>query len=246
MAIKEILKELNIKMYEFAEELKITRPTLNNYIALYDNGDQIPKSKYQFVFRKLFEGEIADKEAFLEELDRIHMLLERDEHLGALDLDVETTDLMTSVIDNVRNDLSKDDYNEYVFKFINMLVTSYRSEKIFLDFINYFLYLNSVKSTNDIKDNEKAFLSNCFKLMHDDKEKKLEIDEEFFEAYINRIKEVKILSEKRGKEKAEYALKKRIKLEVNKKVKEQLALGLDVEEIDYDEIISNIDFTKNV
>lgn len=242
--VREKLKIIDLKLFEFAKELKITRPTLNTYIELFDSGEKIPKSKYQFIFEKLFDDGINNKDDFLEELNRIHSLLERDEYIGALELDVKSTDLMTSVIDNIREDLTKVGYNEHVFKFVNMLITSYRKEKVFVDFVNYFLYLNGIMDYKDINEEEKPFVSHCFKLMSLDKCDELEIDTKFYNKFIERIERIRAEKESKSNENAKNALNRRIKEEINKKVKKQLALGVDVDEIDYDEIIKNIDFSQ--
>lgn len=245
LLIREKLKEIDLKLYEFAKELRITRPTLNVYIELYEKGEKIPKEKYQFIFDRLFHEGLDDKEAFINELNRVHHLLERDENLGVLELNVESTDLMASVLENVREDLAKDDYNAYVYKFVNMLITSYRKEKVFVDFMNYFLYLNGVLKIEEIAEDEKPFISNCFKLMHRDKNGMIETDYEYLDMFISRIKEIQENAQKIVSERTEDALKRRIEEELNKKVQKQLSLGVDAEEIDYDKLIDSIDLSKD-
>lgn len=244
MDIKEKLKMFDIAIGEFAEKLKITRPTLNNYIKQFEEGENIPNSKYQFIFERLFDDGIDSKSEFVEELERFHYLIERDKFIGTADFNMEKTDLLTSVMESIRSDLAKEDYDKGVYKFINKLVTSYRSESIFIKFVNYFLYLNNIYEVNEIKNEDKAFISNCYKLMNEDKNNNLKIDREYFSKFITRAKCIEEENKQISTQKTDEALKLKLQKVIDEKVKEQLKLGLDANEINYEEIINNIEFSK--
>ncbi|MDF2677437.1 MAG: hypothetical protein K0Q97_1760 [Bacillota bacterium] len=245
MDIKGRLKEFDIKIGEFANKLKITRPTLDKYIEQFENEGVVANNKYQFVFESLFSKHTKSKEEFKADLERFHYLLERDEFIGAINLDVNRTDLMTSVIKRIRDDLSQDGYNEGVYRFINMLVTNYREDDVFLDFTDYFLYLNGVLNIETIEENKKAFLSNCYRLMHCDKCCNLETDEKYFNMFVTRIREIKEKKEQIAKQKAEDAFKAKYQEKINSRVQEQLKMGLTAEAIDYDELIESINLSDD-
>ncbi len=192
MNIKKKLKdEIKINLSEFAKELEISRPTLNSYIEMFERGEKISSDKHQLIFEKLFTNESITRDQFNEILNRYHRLLERDKILGTLDYDVKTTDLMASIIDKIKKDIDEKDYDEDIYTFINILIRSYKKEKTFLRLAKYFLYLNGSKSVSEIQDDEKAFISNCYKFLSAERDKKLSYNEEDFNKFLNRIVEIK-------------------------------------------------------
>lgn len=202
----------------------------------------------------MFGNGIDNKEDFLNELSRLHQLLERDAHIGIKDFPIKETDLITVVSNNVALDVKKGDYEPMIYRFINMLITNYRNEHVFIDLVNYFMYLNSIKDIRDITDDEKPFISNCYKLMRNDKDGTLSTNNEYYEAFLERIEEIKIDTDKRREEvskvaferKIEKKIEKRIKEEINKKAQEQMKMGVKVDEIDFDKILKDISLTMDL
>ncbi|MCT4631281.1 MAG: hypothetical protein N4A76_00925 [Firmicutes bacterium] len=245
MDIKLKLKEVGIKIGEFADALKITRPTLNNYIIAFESNEKISNSKYQFIFEQLFNNRIESKEEFEDMVKHFHKLLERDDLLGTLEFDVKKTDLMTKVIQRIKDDLEEEDYDENIYIFINMIIGNYRKERIFKEFSKYFLYLNDVYDISDIKESEKPFLSNCYKLMHKEKIENLETDNIYYEKFLERIKQIKVESDKIAEEKLKEAVKKKLEVKMNERVQELTNMGIDVKDIDFEEILEDIILNKD-
>jgi len=243
MKIKEKLKQLGIKISEFAEQLEISRPTLDNYIGLYEKSENIPNDKYQVIFDKLFGDGIETKEEFVNYLESYHDLIERDIALGTLDLDAETTDLMTSILEKMKADLSQNDYDESVYIFINYLIRSYRKVSLFRDYANYVLYLNNIKKLEDITPSEKVFISNIYKIMSLANEDKLEFDEKAYNEFLLRVNEIKQENDKEEDLLKEKLVKEILNEKLNAAIKEELKLGVSIEDIDINELMKKIDFS---
>ena len=245
MNIKKKLKdEIKINLSEFAKELEISRPTLNSYIEMFERGEKISSDKHQLIFEKLFTNESITRDQFNEILNRYHRLLERDKILGTLDYDVKTTDLMASIIDKIKKDIDEKDYDEDIYTFINILIRSYKKEKTFLRLAKYFLYLNGSKSVSEIQDDEKAFISNCYKFLSAERDKKLSYNEEDFNKFLNRIVEIKAANDKDKKNASRNLMENQLKKMLDKKIQEeiqkQLELGVNIEDIDMQVIIEKV------
>lgn len=240
MNIKNRLKELDVKLSYFANALEMSRPTLNAYISMFENNENLPNEKYQLIFEKLFNDGVDSKDQFDSILDRYHNLIARDKVLGTIEFDAKSTDLMTSILDRIKYDLQQDDFEESIYIFINMLIGSYRREPIFKKFADYFLYLNSKNDLSQISDNEKIFISNCYKIMSLEKENKLVIDEEYYKKFEERVKAIKNTIDKGKKEKAKEIFKQNIEDKIDLEIREQLKLGIDIEDMDVEKIIKKI------
>ena len=62
--IKTILKRNNILLSQFANDLNISRPTLDAYIKSFDKGVALSNSLYQKIFEFLFNDPAVSKEQF--------------------------------------------------------------------------------------------------------------------------------------------------------------------------------------
>ena len=233
--VKPKLKSLGITLSECAKKLMISRPTLDSYIALYEKQQQIPQEKYQIIFDRLFSNEISDKDAFLTEVDSIHFLIERDQMLGTLELNPQKTDIITSVIAEMKNDMSETDCNLDIYIFINMLIRSYRKTSLFENLANYFLVLNGQTDINNINDDEKRFFSNCYKLFHEELMQKSETNNEYLEKFYKRV-EILNLEKQKQMEDLRTALSNKI----SERISDLIKLGINPEDISIDELMENI------
>ena len=139
--IKDYLKAIGISKQELATEIKLSRPTLDSYIFAYENGEAIPRERYQIIFDELF-GETLERDDFWSTLERLKNLLERDERLGTDTLDARAADMVSRLKDRMLQDMSQNGWNQSVYIFIDMLITSYRDNIIFKRLAEYFTYLN--------------------------------------------------------------------------------------------------------
>lgn len=234
--IKVKLRELGITLSEFSHKLQISRPTVDNYIELYESGRIIPKDKYNRIFKVLFDRNIDSKEEFLDVLDKYQGLIERDKILGIDELTASKTDIITSVIEEMNNDMICDDSDENMYIFINMIIRSYRKEAIFKKLAKYFLILNGKEDIKNISEDEEIYLSNYYKLFFEDKNNKLKVDHFYLQKFYDRVNELNDVSEK-NKEK----LKEEIVEKLMTKVEVLLQMGMDLESIDIKQVLNSIE-----
>lgn len=235
MSIKKKLKKSNITLGEISEKLKISRPTLDSYINLFDQNEELPKKKYQTIFDQLFSPKEIEKESFLKTLNKFSRLIERDEHYGLLDYDCEKTDLINAIFDKMKRDFKSEDFDDRIYIFINIIISNYKKQAFLQNFSDHVLYLNSLKNIEDISEEEKIFVSNMYELTSKFKNKELKLNEEYYEKFLNRIKELKDKKEDKTK-KINEELSKKINEELSKKIN----MGNSVEDIDTDKLIKKI------
>ena len=156
---------------------------------MYESNVKIPSEKYQIIFEELFDDNLSP-DVFEKKIKKYEKMLQRDKAMGVFDLDSETTDLFTSVIENIKDDFHTNNYDEKIYVFINMLVTNYRTEEIFRHIVEYFLVLNGFENYEKIDFNEKTYLLQYFSMFEKDKLDKLEYDSYLESKFINRIKEI--------------------------------------------------------
>lgn len=187
--VRDILQKNGITLSRFSEIMDISRPTLNSYIKMYESDLEIPSEKYQIIFKELFDEDLSP-DIFIKKIKKYEKMLQRDKAMGIFDLDSETTDLFTSVIENIKDDFHTSDYDEKIYVFINMLITNYRSEEIFRHVVEYFLVLNGFENYEKIDFSEKTYLLQYFSMFEKDKTNKLEYDSYLKSKFISRIKEI--------------------------------------------------------
>lgn len=69
--IKIILKQNNITLVQFANDLNISRPTLDVYIKNYSNGLEISNQVFQKIFDFLFEDTTISNDEFLNKYEYV-------------------------------------------------------------------------------------------------------------------------------------------------------------------------------
>ena len=195
MKIKNILQSHEVSLLKFSNLLNISRPTLNSYILLFENGKKIPNDKIQLIFNKLFDQELAHHE-FITILKKYSRMLKRDEAMGILDVDSKVTDLVTSVVDNIKKDCESGDYNENVYEFINMLISNYRNDELFSHLVEYFLVLNGRIPLEEIDFRKKPYLLHYYSVLDKDKHHELSFDQQLYSDFVSRINEIKELRNK--------------------------------------------------
>lgn len=237
--IKEKLKELGIKLGDFAEILSISRPTLYSYIECFEKGEKIPKDKFQSIFEKLFSEDVKSKEQFDEILQKYEKLIERDKLLGTIDLNVENTDLMTTIIEDIKDDMNSEEFDKDMYIFINMMIKSYKREPVFKHLAKYFLVLNGQLDIDTLNDDQRVLASNCYKVFNKFKKNELTFDEGYFDIMVQRIQEI----ERQKKERAND-INKKIKDAINEQIQLKLSLGFDIDDIDFTEVVKNIAIDK--
>lgn len=222
--VRKILQKNGITLFSFAELLNISRPTLNSYIRAFESGSCIPNEKYQIIFEELFNYNLSEDE-FYKKLDKYHNLVRRDKAMGVLELEADATDLFTSVMDNIKKDFCSDDYDENIYIFINMLISSYRTEEIFLHLSKYFLVFNDVISYKNIDLNEESYLLHYFTMFENDKKNNLKYDVSLENRFVRRIEEIKS-----NKRKSENKSRQNLLNLLNEEIDKYKEMGLELSE----------------
>lgn len=192
MKIKKLLQKNGLTLLNFAELLNISRPTLNSYIKMFESGLRVPNEKIQIIFEELFNYELSNDE-FNEKLNKYHNLLQRDKVMGVLELEADTTDLFTSVMNTIKEDFYSSNYDEEIYIFINMLISSYKSEKLFSHLVKYFLVLNNIISYQKVDFEKDSYLLHYFTVFENDKNNNLNYDSRLEKRFINRIEEINVI-----------------------------------------------------
>lgn len=206
--IKEYLKSIGISKQEFATEIKLSRPTLDSYIITYENGEIIPRERYQIIFDELFSEDL-DPETFRMELDRLKNLLDRDERLGTDKLDTYAADMVSRLKDRMSQDMSQDGWNQSVYTFIDMLITSYRQNIIFERLAEYFTYLNR-SELDDLAESEQIpYFAQFYRLFHSLIKNPTTYEKKDYEAFLKRREQI-IKERMTEQEKQEENIKKLI------------------------------------
>ena len=195
MNVRKILQKNGLTLFSFAELLNISRPTLNSYIRVFESGSCIPNEKYQIIFEELFNYNLSEDE-FYKRLNKYRNLVRRDKAMGVLELEADATDLFASVMNNIKKDFYSDNYDENIYIFINMLISSYKNEEIFLHLAKYFLVINDVITYKKIDLNKESYLLHYFTMFENDKKNNLKYDISLENKFVKRIEEIKNIKRK--------------------------------------------------
>ena len=148
--VKEQLKKVGVTKQDLANILKLSRPTLDAYIDMYERGSMIPKKRYQIVFDRLFETELSGSE-FEKALSSVNYLLERDKKYNIDDLDPDAADCLYDIYNEASCDLHKGGWNKDVYSFICYLIKHYRKRNGLLLLASYFCYMYVDRKKMDVE-----------------------------------------------------------------------------------------------
>jgi hypothetical protein len=99
-------------------------------------------------------------------LDGYSDLIKRENVIGISKFDTKKSDLLFLIINEIKKDFESTDYYEDMYVFIRMLIHGYKSEKKFIDLIDYFLVLNSKKDLSSLEPEQQKRLSIFYKYFH--------------------------------------------------------------------------------
>lgn len=235
MNIKMLLKEYDCTLSEFANALFLSRPTLNSYIHLYENNQKIPDKKYQILFDRIFSKKI-EKEEFYRMLEKCNTLVAKDQILETTDLSPRKTDIIIRIVEDIKRDFNSVGADENIYIFIRMIINYYKKLPLLKKISNYFLSLNNKINYDDLSKKEKEdvlLLYQCFDSLKNDEVsinfKKWEIK------FKERIKSIESQNKK-----IEEEINNRIKLLIEKEIKNQIQTGKDVNSITVEDVLNNI------
>ena len=237
MKIREFLKRYKLTLKELAEILELSRPTLNTYIEQFEKREKISNNLYQHIFTEIFLKEWKDR---LEIIDRIKEL-KTSFNIKDVNMDEEYCSENLELIDSIKEKMYRDMKGAKevlpLYKFINSVLYNYNGDTGLTGYIDYNLYLNSLKNIDEIEENEKILISNIYPIMSNHVKNNLEFNKEGYSLFLKRVKEIQKFRE-------EESL--RIEEEFRKKIREELKLKLDlgkvIDDDKIDEILKKIKF----
>lgn len=232
--IKMYLKSVGITQKEFADRIGLSRPTLDSYIVLHENGEQIPKERYEIIFKKLFDSGDKSSEDFYKNLIQVEGLLFRDREHEIDDLEPQAADYFSIVMKNVKNDLKEADWNKDVYVFINILISNYRKNVIFERLVEYFIFLNDIRGVDSIHERQKPYFAKLYRAFRSLKDNPLDFDERDYNEFIHRCNEIHDEKKNEANERRKD-IKERIKYMMN----EYKGKGVEIDEVELLEEIKN-------
>lgn len=162
MNISKYLKDIGKTKTELAEELGLSRPTLNLYIELFEEGKRIENERYDIIFDRLFSGRLVNRELFDRKMESVKFLLERDRRYDIGLLSTEAADIVAKIHNIMVDDLSTDGWDRKVYDAVIVFLTRYREDIVFHELSKYFSDLNSDSDLSDISELSKAYYSQFY------------------------------------------------------------------------------------
>lgn len=232
--IKQYLKDVGITQKEFAERIGLSRPTLDTYIEMFESGQTIPKERYDIIFKRLFDYDKCSAEEFAKNLKQVENLLSRDQKYGTSDLEPEAADYVSLIVRNMNKDLRIADWNKDVYTFINILISNYRENEIFKQLVEYFIFLNDIRSVETIEENQIPYFANLFRAFHSLTEDPSVYDEQDYKNFLKRCFEIRERKQKLANER-----KDKLKERIQNMIVEYEKKGIDLNEEEIVEAIKN-------
>lgn len=230
--IKEKLKNYGLTLSSFSEQLHISRPTLDNYIRLYENGMELPNKRYSRLFDALFYSDALSISAFYETLERFTGLLSQEKTIGVLGFDDKRSDILGNILDIARQDLNREECDLRLYSFIAMLMNNYYTVSVFQHLVSYFLTLNGITDITDITEDEKIAFSNYYPLFRSEVTNTLQLDRLQLSIFYQRVQEIK-----EEKEQTTEKIRQQLFELINEKIERQIQQGVDIHNIDIKKIL---------
>lgn len=208
--IKKRLKIYNMTLAEFAARLNISRPTLDNYILLYQNKNESLNEKYKIIFDSLFPINELNRAEFYRRLDDMENLLLRDRVFETLDMTPEISDDLSSYFYNFKNTFVKCNMSEEFITFFQDLLRNYESSEFVQRLKDYVLIMCGHKNLSNMSNKNIAAIVGFCKL--ENNLDSLQIDKK----YLNLIE--KVIKEN---EEANIFIDKHVQQMINDRIKEK-------------------------
>ena len=202
MNISDYLKSIKKTKTELSQELKLSRPTLNQYIELFETGQKIDNERYNIIFDRLFSDECKTRVQFDNEMNSVRFLLERDRKYDIGNLRPEAADIVARIHNKLVYDMSDNKWNKKVYDSILIILSSYRSNAVIRELTGYISDLNSGSDISDLSDESKAYYSYYYKCFREIKDDTPKMDEEEFKLFLKRREKLKLEREQNRDAKA--------------------------------------------
>jgi hypothetical protein len=193
--IKKQLKTYDMKVSRLANDLGVSRPTLDSYIQYFENGQRLPSDKHNEIFNYLFSRKYDNPLDFHKSYAIVLEYLYK-----------ENSELIEQNIDQIKGitqEISTSPIDKPMLDYIQMLLKN-RNNEIVKYIYNYFNYVNGTKQYihENSSEVERALYSHLFKMFASIKKNSLVIDTENYDMFVksNRLKFNKDSEENKLKE----------------------------------------------
>ena len=149
---------------QLCKKIHLSRPTMYQYMDAYEHGERITRERYEIIFHRLFDDENISPDDFADELNSIELLFERDERFQIEKLNPGEADYAYETYKLISEDLQTEDYDKYIYLFINNLLTSYRKGEFWRMLAHYVCTLNGISALEDVKEEEKPYFAEFYKM----------------------------------------------------------------------------------
>ena len=236
MSINQYLKSIGKTKSELASELGLSRPTLNQYIEIYENGQKIENERYDIIFKRLFSDQKVDRDSFEKKLMSIKNLLERDRKYDIGSLKPEAADLVARIHNNMVHDMSKGEWNKKVYDAVIILLSRYNDYQIMRELAGYFSDLNSDSDLSDLSEESKAYYAYYYKCFREIRDNPPKYDPDIYNEFVARKNHLAMERKERKKDR-EKRVQDRLDNVVKKVLLEFQKSGIEATE---DEIMNEV------
>lgn len=177
--IKTILKRNNILLSQFANDLNISRPTLDSYIKSYDRGTTLSNNLYQRIFDFLFADIFISNEEFNKKYE--YIVNNYGNSKSVLISKPSTTPIPTS-------------YSSIEERKLVELIKN--KDELLFCLLKYHLLFESPQDIDTLNDKEKMICESFYKTQNKIKNHDFSLDEQNFQSFKDEINKKNIIQNK--------------------------------------------------
>ena len=138
--IKTFIKDKNETVSSVANKLKLSRPTFDSYIEIYENNKIIPKQIYQKVFDGLFADDRIPTDVFKGRLEMYEMILAKGRRDEDIDFISRRADRVSKLMNRLRENIEYEEIDKDLYDFIDVIIQRYSDNAIY-QMVQFFLRL---------------------------------------------------------------------------------------------------------
>ena len=241
--IKLILKQNDVTLTEFANVLNISRPTLDSYIDLYDDGQTLKNQTYQKAFDFLFDNPMISENQFCKRYNYVKDFFgskqesfgfeEKNESLSHNKNDERLNLIFSKLKENIRSNPENQKRKINMLKKINILLLN---DLDYLEsFLTYYLHVYGYRDITELDEQEQKQLANTYYFEQSHQNKNISIDDDKFKKFIDFCKK-----NFNSKNKIIKKIKGTLDEKITKLINEELDNYTSFDQIDYESFIKKI------
>ena len=157
--IKQKLKNNGLTLTKFCEDFKISRPTMNSYVKLHEEGKTLSNDLFQRIFDYLFVDESKTVDEFNEKYGTV--LKYYKQRIGTTDnvlaYDEHSNRNYNSLLLTLQKDMINESISDSKYEFINYVLKN--NDVVVNDFIDFYLSILGIQKFNLSKRSNNKFIS---------------------------------------------------------------------------------------